>query len=64
MIPIGDIDALRVRRDARKARTRKTGPNDVRRVVWAISEYFFKNYSFFYILNDVYSTHHITGEQR
>jgi hypothetical protein len=38
------------------ATTRKTGPNDVRRIVWAISEYFFKIIRLYiYILNHVYS---------
>ena len=32
----------------------KTGPNDAKRVVWALGEVFFFFPCFFYILNDIY----------
>ena len=41
-------DATIVRRDPQHAVTRKTGPNDAKPVVWAISMCFFFLISFFF----------------
>ena len=40
---------LKLRRDSGKAATRRTGPNDAIRVVWAISTSFVFFFSCFYI---------------
>ena len=48
---------LKLRRDSGKAATRRTGPNDANRVVWAIStSFFFSFFSCFYIY-----TNHLIG---
>ena len=47
----GTID---IRRGQWKGTTRQTGPNDLRRVVWAVGEFFFNHLSFFSFLNYIY----------
>jgi hypothetical protein len=53
MMYIDSIDVIKVQRGQWKTTTKKTGPNDASRVVWAISECFF-SFVFFFVLNDVY----------
>ena len=40
--------------EIRRAGTTKTGPNDARRVVWALGEFFLYIFRSFTILNDFY----------
>ena len=47
---------LKLRRDSGKAATRRTGPNDANRVIWAISTSFFSFFPCFYIY-----TNHLIG---
>ena len=49
------MDTLKVRKGSRKAATRRTGPNDATRVVWAIGMCFFLLFVFFLLLNNIYS---------
>ena len=51
---------LKLRRGSGKAATRRTGPNDAIRVVWAISTSFFSSSCFFLLLNDIYSYYDYT----
>jgi hypothetical protein len=54
MIYIGAFDVLKTQSRLWKATTTITGPNDARRVVWALGEFFFISVVFFYLFNDVY----------
>ena len=51
---------LKLRRDSGKAATRRTGPNDVIHVVWAISTSFFFSSCFFLLLKVIYSYYDYT----
>ena len=48
------MDTLKVRKGSGKAVTRRTGPNDANRVVWAIGTCFFLLFVFFLLLNNIY----------
>ena len=45
---------LKLRMYLRESTTKRTGPNDAKRVVWAISKFFFiKNSHFFIFINNL-----------
>ena len=49
------LDTLKLRKYLREVTTKRTGPNDANRVVWAISKCFFIFFVFFFpILNQLY----------
>jgi hypothetical protein len=54
MTYIGSTDTLKVRRGLVGATTTITGPNDARRVVWALGEFFFLISFFFFVFNCIY----------
>ena len=49
------IKAMMYLREATTKRTKRTGPNDAKRVVWAIGEFFLMLFMFFI------TTNHVTG---
>ena len=53
MTGLGATEVLNVQRAFWKATVTVTGPNDARRVIWALGDFFFL--CSFLILNDIYS---------
>ena len=44
------MDIIKLRRGSGKEVARRTGPNDARRVIWGIGEFFLFSLHFFYML--------------
>ena len=54
---IATTDIVKVQRGQWKARTTKTGPNDVSRIVWALGECIFFNIRVLSMLNSIYRSY-------
>ena len=55
------MDTSKLQRYLREVTTKRTGPNDVNRVVWVISTCFFLLIVFFYILIFIYNKYRCYG---